>query len=240
MVNFIHTADIHANKERKKICLTFIEKIKQLAIEKKEKTGVLPKILIAGDFFHSMLSNTESSGFYDYLKAMKDLTETAPVFIVTGTPSHDVTSSLKPFKLLGIKVYENFTFEEFEDFELVALPEPRKSWVSKDAKSYKEINEYLVNEINNFISSLPDKKKPRIVLGHGDVIGAVYQNGVSATSPIAFSKSQLEKINADYYAFGHIHNPQKVNGISNCYYSGSLANGFGETHESGVYYVEVK
>ena len=55
MVNFIHTADIHANKERKKICLAFIEKIKQLAIEKKEKTGVLPKILIAGDFFHSML-----------------------------------------------------------------------------------------------------------------------------------------------------------------------------------------
>lgn len=239
MVSFIHTSDLHANNKRKKMCLTFIDNVKQLALEKKEQTGTMPKVLFAGDFFHSMLSNTESSGLYDYFHAVKDLCGVTDVFMIAGTPSHDVAASLRPFKLFGVKLYEEFAFEVFDDFELVALPEPRKTWY-ENAKTYKEVNESIVNGINKFVDSLPEKTKPRIVLGHGEIIGAVYQNGVSTSSPIAFSKKQLEKINADYYAFGHIHNNQKIEGINNCYYAGSLANGFGETHESGVYYVEVK
>jgi hypothetical protein len=59
-------------------------------------------------------------------------------------------------------LYEEFAFEMFDDFELVALPEPRKTWY-ENAKTYKEVNESIVNGIDKFVDSLPEKTKPRIV-----------------------------------------------------------------------------
>lgn len=241
MVNFIHFADLHANKARRNLCVQALNKIGELAIEKEKKTGIMPHILFAGDFFDSMITNTEGSGFSDFIKAARDLNNISQVYMISGTPTHDVVKSWTPLEICGFKVFDKYSFEEYEDFELVAMPEPRKANFLNLCENPNQLNEMIIKETDKFVNSLPNKKKPRVCVCHNEVESAVFPNGVSATSPIAFTKKQMLKVNADYYAYGHIHNNQKIEGIPNCYYSGSIPpKGFGETHSSGVYYVEVK
>ena len=87
------------------------------------------------------------------------------------------------------------------------------------------------NSLEDFIKNAPkDNYSYRIVVYHGEVKGAVYQNGVAASSPTAIPKELLQSLNADYYAFGHIHKPQEV--FENAWYSGSACpKDFGETHD---------
>lgn len=49
MIKFIHIADLHANKERKSICLKALSELKDLII-KESLNGISPTLLFAGDF----------------------------------------------------------------------------------------------------------------------------------------------------------------------------------------------
>ena len=223
-MQFIHIGDLHCNKERLPYCLKSLEIVRDKIKSEKDK----PILLIAGDTWDSVITN--GTIFYKYVSAIKDLINLTDVYIIYGTSSHDIEGSLDIFKELGANVYRQNTFIDCKDFELVAIPEPRKcDFISS---TQDKINKLIKDSMNNFINSLPKKTKTRVVLYHGEVQGAIYQNSQSVTStPTGLSLKQLQTINADINCFGHIHLPQQIEGIDNAYYCGScFPKDMGEHH----------
>lgn len=237
-MNFIHIADLHCNKERKEVCLKALSIIKEFI---KHTPAV---VLIAGDFWDSTITATENSGFTDFAKAVKELCEITDVIIITGTPSHEPAGSCDIFEALGAKVYRQNSFlpvnSRYGIFELVAMPEPRK----QDFINFPDIDKAIQQSYKNFIDQIPIKTKlPRIAVIHNEIRSALLQNSVviDESHPTAIPASLLKKINADYYACGHIHEPQRIPSVGECYYSGSVCpRNFGETHSGGFYFVSIE
>lgn len=237
-MNFIHIADLHCNKERKEFCLKALSKIKEFI---KNTPAV---ILIAGDFWDSTITATENSGFINFVKAVKELCELTDVIIITGTPSHEPAGSCDIFETFGARVYRQNTFLSIDSrygaFELAAMPEPRK----QDFINSLDIDKAIQQSYKDFINQVPTKNKlPRIAVIHNEIRSALLQNSVviDESHPAAIPASLLKKINADYYACGHIHEPQRISSVGECYYSGSVyPRNFGETHNGGFYFVSIE
>lgn len=234
-MNFIHIADLHCNKDRKEYCLKALLKIKEFV---KENPAV---ILIAGDFWDSTITATESSGFTDFVKSVKELCEITDVIIITGTPSHEPAGSCDIFEAFGARVYKQNSFcyidSRYGKFELAAMPEPRK----QDFINSSDINRAIQQSYKDFINTIPAKKNtPRIAVVHNEIRSALLQNSIviDESHPTAIPVSLLKQINADYYACGHIHEPQRIPEVGECYYSGSVyPRNFGETHNGGFYFI---
>lgn len=212
-MQFIHIADLHADRSRLKQCLKVLDIIYNFIFSSKER----PYLLIAGDFWNSAIQNTDNSGFTEYVDAVQKIINITKVFFIYGTPSHENNGSLEIFRHMGAHVYSNKEFIDLGDFELIAIPEPRRA--NYITSSADETTQLINNENEAFLNSIPEKTKPRIVMYHGEVQGAVYQNNMNASSPTAISKKLLKNLNADYIALGHIHEPQFL--WDNCAYSGS-------------------
>lgn len=230
MVNFIHIADLHANKIRLNECISALTKIKDFISQKEQK----PILLISGDFWDSTITNTDA--FAKYVKAVKEILDLTQVFFIYGTAGHEPAKSLEVFKELGAKVYDKLTFEKFNNFELIAIPEPRRV----DYSISKDIDKKIFDDMNNFCNNLLSKELPRIVMFHGEIIGETYHNGMLCSSKLGLSKELLKNLDADYIACGHIHNAYKVSGIKNCYYAGSIPpKNFDEYHNAQWNYIEI-
>ena len=236
-MNFIHVADIHASKERLSQTLYILETLKEKV--RKIHTAF---VLFAGDFWDSTITATKGSGFSDIVSAIRELEKYTKLFFIYGTASHEPNGSLDAFKSERTKVFSDFEVVPFffnaEFVNLVFIPEPRRgNFVSGSiSKTDEAINNYL-----DFVISEAKKQTEHshsIVVYHGEVKGAMYQNGTYASSPTAISKEKLLSLNADYYAFGHIHLPQEV--FSNAYYSGSACpKNFGESHDGSYNFVTI-
>lgn len=232
-MEFVHIADLHANKARVEPCLKVLDTLYNFISEKENK----PVLLIAGDFWDSVMQNTEASGFTKIAAKVNQLIALTKVIFISGTPNHEPEGSLKIFEELGATVFYNTDIADFGDFEIVAIPEPRRS--NFQCSTLEEQTEQINSCIDSFINSIPKKTKPRILMYHGEVKGSVYQNGSNASSPIALDKKQLQKTNSDYYALGHIHLPQKL--WENCWYVGSCyPKDAGEHHKAGFNYITVE
>lgn len=221
-MRFIHIADLHASRERKEQCLTVLTKIKDYITSQ----STPPKLLISGDFWDSVITNTEA--FASFLNSLKQIISITDVYMIYGTASHEPDYSLQAFQELGAHIFRTKQFVDCGDFELVAIPEPRRT----DYQTSKNIELAINKDVADFISNLPPKQKTRIVIYHGEIAGAQFDNGEVIASKIAVQPAVLKKINADYYACGHIHLPQEV--FKNCYYSGSCYPvTYGEHHIAG-------
>ena len=221
-MRFIHIADLHASRERKEQCLTVLTKIKDYITSQ----STSPKLLISGDFWDSVITNTEA--FASFLNSLKQIISITDVYMIYGTASHEPDYSLQAFQELGAHIFRTKQFVDCGDFELVAIPEPRRT----DYQASKNIELAINKDVADFISTLPPKQKTRIVMYHGEIAGAQFDNGEVIASKIAVQPAVLKKINADYYACGHIHLPQEV--FENCYYSGSCCPvTYGEHHIAG-------
>ncbi len=238
-MRFIHIADIHASKDRLPQTLHILETLTERA-----KQCDIDFILFAGDFWDSTITATKGSGFSDIVSAVRELEKHTYLYFIYGTPTHEPNGSLDAFKSDKTFIYsknccitESFLINkslwktgvpEINMVNFIFIPEPRRS--NYITKSIKETDEAINKEIKDFIKSTKDKDLPGIVVYHGEVKGAVYQNGVSASSPTAIPKELLQSLNADYYALGHIHMPQEV--FKNAWYSGSACpKDFGEIHD---------
>lgn len=226
MIKFIHITDIHASRERLSQTLHIL---KTLTVRCKK--GDIVFIIFAGDFWESTITATKGSGFSDIILAIRELENYAFLYFIYGTPSHEPSGSLDAFISGRTMVFSNMSVvTDFEtETEFVFIPEPRRSkYISE---SSEKTTEAINKDINEFIREIGGtNQKQRIVVYHGEVKGAVYQNGASASSPTAISKELLQSLNADYYAFGHIHMPQEV--WKNAWYPGSACpKDFGETHD---------
>jgi hypothetical protein len=198
-------------------------------------------LFICGDFWDASLSATEHSGYSQFIDAMSKINNITNVFMITGTPLHDPQGSYKVFEVMGINVFYKNTYKVFNfgnyNFELIAIPEPRKShYISKTT----DINKEISLDVENFINSIPQKSDtPRIAIYHGEVVGHEYQNGIQCTSPIGIKPSLLKKLNCDFYGLGHIHDISSP--FDNCWYLGSCPpKKFGETHNASYFLVEVE
>lgn len=237
-MRFIHIADIHASRERLSQTLHILK-----SLEERSESGDIDFILFAGDFWDSTITATKGSGFSDIISEIKELEKYTKLFFIYGTPSHEPLGSLDAFKSERTKVFPKFGIEEFcgadETAKIVLIPEPRRGdFISNSVeKTDSAINKYL----DDIVSTA--KKETAgfntIVVYHGEVKGAVYQNGTYASSPTAIPKEKLVFLGADYYAMGHIHLPQEV--FKNAYYSGSASpKNFGETHDGSYNLVTIK
>lgn len=234
IMKFIHVADIHASKERRNQAENILNIISVYVLQHK-----IDYIFFAGDFWDSSISNTEASGFPLIVEIMKGLSNVTNVRMIYGTQSHEPDGSLDVFEnrlprtestISRSLIFKTITLENWhDDCDILYIPEPRRS------KFIADSDEKSVEMIKDYLSQLKDirkKDKPLIVVYHGEIMGAHYQNGVEATSPIALPKKILQDMNADYYACGHIHEPQEV--FKNCFYSGSACPiDMGETHDAG-------
>ena len=228
-MKFIHVADIHASRERLPQTLSILNTLTERC-----KQGDIDFILFAGDFWDSTITATKGSGFSDIISSIRKLERYTYLYFIYGTPTHEPSGSLDAFKSDKTKVFSTVGFFDYEPFkkehyQIIYIPEPRRSdfITNSSAETDKAINE----QITYFIETLACKKDyPCVVMYHGEVKGAVYQNGITASSSTAIPKELLESLHADYYAFGHIHAPQEV--FKNAWYSGSACpKNFGETHD---------
>ena len=230
-MKFIHIADLHFSKTREIPCTKVLNTI--IDYLKKEPA----KLLVAGDFWDSSINVGETSS--KAMALLKDILSLTQVYMIYGTPTHESSSSLEPFRLLGAKVFRYNTYKDYGDWDLVAIPEPRKTdYISKVTKD-EDVRKIICDELYNFIGSIPKKTKPRIVMYHGEIRSTFYPNGMPCTSEVALTIPQLKMLNADYYACGHIHSDLEV--FENCRYAGSCyPKDFGETLDCGMNIIEIE
>lgn len=229
-MKFIHLTDIHGSKERLPQTLSILKTLTERC-----KKGDIAFVLFTGDFWESIITATKGSGFSDIFSAMRTLEKYVKrIFMIYGTASHEPSGSLDAFRSEVIQVASTMQFCGCSEYGIIAIPEPRRSEYS--GKSAKEIDMAINENIRHFLANQSDRKEtthkniPLIVAYHGEVYGAVYQNGITACSPTAIPIEALKALNADYYAFGHIHKPQEV--FKNAWYAGSACpKDFGEAHD---------
>ena len=222
MIKLLHTADIHANKTRAQdVCKYIVFLISTVDTQK------IDAILITGDFWDCAIVN--NSAFAAIIAKMTLLINKVPVYMIYGTPHHEIHKSLEIFSQLGAKVADSptlWTFEkDGEKIDLFGVPEPRRSdFVGESAKDTSEkISNYLKESFNR------TTENPCIVMFHGEVSGAVFQNGQTAASDTQLRSSYLNTLNPLYVACGHIHLPQDI-GIF--HYCGSpIPVNYGELHK---------
>jgi DNA repair exonuclease SbcCD nuclease subunit len=237
-LKFIHTADIHASKARKDATIRILSEIKETALNDRE----IRFVIIAGDFWDFTMTATEASGFSDILYAFKTMQDVVPVYMIYGTPSHEPSGSLTAFEMMkNVKVLEEGMHTECfgcTPVTFLAIPEPRLGKIEGSSldEKYKTIQETF----RNLIADAKKTAGPLIMIYHGDVEGAVLQNGQRVPgNGAAFPIKLLNELDPDYGAFGHIHMPQRIDG-TNCYYPGSpCPKDFGEKHEGSFKIVEL-
>jgi hypothetical protein len=94
---------------------------------------------------------------------VKRLLAIAPVFAVSGTPTHDVAGCYRPLEAVGLKLLapgEHFIVPDAESGEglctLMGLPEPSKSWLlaGSNGLSAEEANERVKAELRKILLGL--------------------------------------------------------------------------------------
>ncbi len=232
-MQLIHVSDVHANRERIEAVRTVFD-----CLYKTVERHNVELVLFAGDFWDATITNTKASGFTEYVAMVSRLRSMCEVMFIYGTPRHEPKGSLDIFASIGCTVVDTPRRMAVSlpsgDIDILAIPEPRKgdyAGVSQDE---------TVRMITASFQALSAEKRganPFLVAYHGEVSGAVYQNGVEAKSSIRFPSNLLAAMNADYYALGHIHMPQSP--FDKAYYPGSPAPlDFGESHDGMVHLVE--
>jgi DNA repair exonuclease SbcCD nuclease subunit len=187
--------------------------------------------------------------------------------MIYGTPSHDTDGSLEVFRKItcrygitilepgqayflnnhsGVYFVEPLFSQVMSKAVLFGIPEPRKKYLLAETSAGKDETEAAVREAMHKMCYLLSAKRreyadiPCFVLYHGEVAGTVYQNDqtIERGTGISITVDDLADIDADYYALGHIHKPQRVGKLP-AYYAGSIyPKNFGETHKAGFNIVE--
>lgn len=239
---FAHIADIHAresNWDEISECLTCVQRVCR---EQK-----IQFTIIAGDLWdHKLWAHSESfRGTVDWVVRMATY---GPVYILYGTPSHDVPGSHEIFKHVEAAnpinvlsevstehVYINDDTHETmtKVCELAVLPHkiiaPEGDLEQTMATRRAAIEKYV-----GYLKEDPSSY-PRIFIGHLAVVGCVIPQGTDGyeISPVLLK-------DFDYAALGHIH-PKDQKLPSNIQYSGSLWHTeTGDTSEKGFYIITMR
>jgi len=230
-LKFVHISDIHASKTRKEQVLSVISKLTDYV-----KKNHIPLVVMSGDFWNSVITNTEASGFTAIIDAMKILCSATHVVMICGTPTHEAYGSLDVFRNINAEVFYHMDKKEYSKYDIIYFPEQRIS--NYDGDTLKDKQKNMLAELKKLSEMVKnrDYSKPLIVAYHGEIFGAYMDNGVKSDSITSLYTSMVKE--ADYVACGHIHLPQN---IDNCWFSGSVPPvDFGEEHDGGFNEVTIR
>lgn len=248
MFKILHTADWHIrDKDIDEIekCLEYV-----LKLAYRERPSL---IIHSGDVFDSRNVKLDSMSAKLAFRVFSELTDLAPVVVVTGTPSHDgeatealqfinakhsIWVSKKPEQLYLIDGVLIDECEEPPEAVLSMIPQPSKQYFSTDSDikgSDAEIASAMSGIFAGFGAQASQHNAPHIVVGHFQVGGAMISETQQLVGvDIEISKDQIALANADLAALGHIHKSQQLG--NNIFYSGSITSlTFGELDPKGFY-----
>lgn len=240
-MRLVHTADIHFRPKR---AAEVFASLDTLASESRDREVQL--IAIAGDLYDSAVF---ASGQYpEFVERIRQLADIAPVVMVYGTPSHDIAGSLDVLESLestyGVTVLEPGHGYFIGGALVFGIPEPSKAWLlaGREALGREETDAAMKEGMQALLLGLAAQRRehpdiPCVVVYHGEIRGATMANGQTAEGGIG--RDDLAMIGADYYALGHIHEPQQIDYLA-AYYPGSVYPiNWGETHQAGFNLVEI-
>lgn len=257
-MRIIHLSDIHAADQWLDECKKCCEFVLQ-----KAKNEPPDLIVVAGDVFDSRDIKLDSPACKYIFQFMHNLSEIAPLAIVSGTPIHEGHATenlafasafehnvkvstmpeqlylhrgqLTPLELIGGDI--NFGCQEKKPDAIISmLPTPTKQWMQG---TDDQISQALTPIFAGFGATAAEFDCPHLLVYHGTIAGATLANGQEMTGrDISISKDQLALGKFDLVCCGHIHLPQEIK--PNIVYSGSLfAKNFGEDHDHGFYIHEL-
>ena len=261
----LHIGDLHFQRDRYDEAAS---SVRALCADIDRNGGDL--VVIAGDTWDGPVQNTAGARFADFLGLIRDLADRAPVAMIYGTPSHDTEGSLEVFEHIEAKhgieilrpgipygltrdgvVYDMQSEETSSPAELLlfGIPEPSKRWLlaGADAVGKDEADALARAALRALFMGLGGLRKqhpdlPCILLYHGEVAGAKSATGYGAEAGVglAVTRDDLAAVGADYYALGHIHEPQKIGDLP-AFYPGSIYPiNWGETHKAGCNAVDLR
>ena len=242
-MKILHTADWHLGSfrgpEENGVNLRSQDTIKCLEemvrVAREEKPEL---VLVSGDIFDKA-EIWQGRSHKEVLQARKiilDLSAIAKqVIIMRGTPNHDSSEAFAEleahFDLIGnVEVVTVPKVISVEEFDVAVLPGfDRGVYRAKfPGLSKEEENEVFTHELSNIVLGLKAQctlGKKSILMSHYTVPGCNTESGqvmmLTQFEPI-LPLETLQSANFDLVALGHIHRPQKVPNLENCYYSGAI------------------
>ena len=242
-MKILHTADWHLGSfqgpEENGVNLRSQDTIKCLEemvqVAKKE----LPEmVLVCGDVFDKA-EIWQGRSHREVLQARKIILELSriaeDVIVMRGTPNHDSTEAFAELEA-HFELAENVHIVtvpkviQTERFDVAVLPGFDRGFyrAKHPGLSKEEENEVFTQELSNIALGLraqcsPNKKT--ILMSHYTVPGCNAESGqvmmLTQFEPI-LPLETLQATAFDLVALGHIHRPQRLPNLENCYYSGAI------------------
>ncbi|QEN04650.1 exonuclease subunit SbcD [Thiospirochaeta perfilievii] len=260
-MRILHTSDWHLGrslygKQRLEEFSSFLDWLLGVIIDRK-----IELLLVSGDIFDTTTpGNRAQELYYQFLHRVKD-SDCRNIIITAG--NHDSPSFLSApkdiLKFMNIHIVpcvENIEDEVIvlydkdgsQELIICAVPYLRDRDIrsvdtgenldDKNKKLVMAIKDHYL-EVSNYALSLKEGNTPIIAMGHlftaggktldGDGVRELYVGSLSHTGSDIFPSF------LDYVALGHLHVPQKVNGLNHIRYCGSpLPMGFGEATQDKI------
>jgi len=242
-MKIVHLTDIHWSRK------TEVEATKALFHVLEYAENNEPDLFVlTGDLFDSAIQNSERDGLPELLAYIKHLLKIAPIVAIPGTPTHDYPGCYAPLQeLAGFTLKTNpmdlLFFDPHNrevyprslkpcstnDLLILGCGEPSKGWFLRDKEGIgkEEATEAVSEGMKALLLGMAATRReyaenPCIFLYHGSVSGAIMGNGQTVPgTEIRVGRDELAAIGADYYALGHIHLRQAIDGLEEAWYGGS-------------------
>ncbi len=242
-MKILHTADWHLGSfrgpEENGVNLRSQDTIKCLhemvRVAQEERPGL---VLVSGDIFDKseIRQGRSHKEVLQARKIIQDLSKIAKhVVVMRGTPNHDSAEAFLEVEahfehVENVDIVTVPKVVSAEEFDIAVLPGfDRGVYRAKfPGLSKEEENEVFTHELSNIVLGLkaqcaPEKKS--ILMAHYTVPGCNTESGqvmfLTQFEPI-LPLETLQAADFDLVALGHIHRPQKVPNLENCYYSGAI------------------
>lgn len=195
--------------------------------------------LVSGDIFHQA-EIWQGRSHREVLQArdiiMKLAAASENVVVMRGTPNHDSAEAFAElqahFELVpNVEVVTEPKVVDTPYAQIAVLPGfDRGTFRAKfPGLSKEQENEVFSNEIGNIVAGLramcQDESRIAVLMSHYTVPGCNMESGqtqfLMQFEPV-ITREMLLAADYDLVALGHIHRPQKLEGLRNVYYSGAV------------------
>lgn len=262
MLRILHTADWHignfpAPAAKNKTNLRFLDICSYIESLIQEAEFRKPDIIIiAGDVFHQAKTWSDR-GLQEtdvIIKYISQLSETAPVCVLRGTPNHDgkmhfdlLSTALRNNK--NVYIVDEPCVKNIDNKAAVAfVPIFDKNLYraeNEDTLDKEAENNYFCDKVRDTILDLKPEADsynlPTILVTHYTVLGSIMPNGkTNIFSNQEVTIDPVTLIQADYLltCLGHIHKPQQLTVCNNAFYCGSLcALTFNDENDAHGFYI---
>lgn len=195
-------------------------------------------VLVSGDIFHKA-EVWQGRSHKEVLQARRVILNLAEVsqnvVVMRGTPNHDSAEAFEELQahfefVQNVHIVTMPQVISFEGVDIAVLPGfDRGVFRAKfPGLSKEEENEVFTKELSNIVLGLKAQCNPNkasILMSHYTVPGCNTESGqvmmLTQFEPV-LPVECLIAADYDLVALGHIHRPQKIPNIKNCFYSGAV------------------